>query len=202
MADVQEQFTKLAECNVSFVSFFWFRFIPQTSPPVTRRLSFLLSFFPLVATYGSQRPRSTVITCGFGNHPLLLCTHSTLAYRNASAPFVAGKRTFSSLVSKVKAKVQEFENTRYAKIFTLFFSSTLFPWQHMALQPASCLRGPRWPATFPLFSHIHIICSLLCLHLTGMPPTPLPLVLALAQAQTLVTLITLVTLLSSPLRLC
>lgn len=129
--------------NVTYPSFRFFGLVssPQTSPPVTRRLSFLPSFFPLVATYGSQRPRSNVITCGFGNHLLLLCAHSTLAYRNASAPFVAGKRTFSSLVSKVKAKVQEFENTRYAKIFTLFFSSTLFPLA--AHGPATRIMPPR-----------------------------------------------------------
>jgi len=80
----------------------------------------------------------------------------TLAYRNASARFVASKRTFSSLVSKVKAKVQEFEQTRYAEIFTLFFLL------HMAYGPAppSCLRGLRGPQhlrcfhTFVPFAHV------------------------------------------------
>jgi hypothetical protein len=33
---------------------------------------------------------------------------------------VAGKRTFSSFVSKVKAKVQEYDQQRYARIFSLF----------------------------------------------------------------------------------
>ena len=36
-----------------------------------------------------------------------------IAYADASPP-VASKRTFSTLVSKVKAKVQEFDQTRYA----------------------------------------------------------------------------------------
>ena len=193
MAEVQEQFSKLAESKSTVSSFhpsnFFHTLLPEphhpTHPP------FLPSSYLIpVATYRRQRPGSTAITWWLRESPLLLLCTDTLAYRNASPPFVASKRTFTSLVSKVKAKVQEFDQTRYAEIFTLFFSSTIFSC-HMVLHPHM---PPR--TNIPLPSHIRpiCICSLACQH-TGIPPTPLPLILALAQARAQATM-------PSPLRLC
>ena len=152
------------------------RFIPQTSP--LHPTPFLPAFprlLPTVVNALVQPP--SLVASGI---PFTTPLH-TLAYRNASPPFVASKRTFTSLVSKVKAKVQEFEQTRYAKIFPLFFSSTLFSLAH-GPAPPSRLRGPRGPQHFRCFHTFISFYSLLCQHLTGIPPTPLPLALALAQA--------------------
>jgi hypothetical protein len=90
MTDVQEQFSKIAEST-------------SASPP-----------HPV--TTGT-----TSLVVAFGNLSLAFVPRK-FAYRNApplqsSSPYpfcVAGKRTFNSFVSKVKAKVQEFDQNRYA----------------------------------------------------------------------------------------
>ena len=137
MTEVQEQFSKLAESKLTYSSFHPSNFFPSTpptrTPPPPTPLSFLLpTLSRLLPTVVNDLVQSPSLG-GFGNHPCYSFAH-TLAYRNASPPFVASKRTFTSLVSKMKAKVQEFEQTRYAEIFTLFFSSTIFSC-HMALHP-------------------------------------------------------------------
>ena len=59
-----------------------------------------------------------------GPPPTHAHAYSVIALPNLAA----GKRTLSSFVSKVKAKVQEFDQSRYAKIVTLFFF--FFFWFH------------------------------------------------------------------------
>ena len=191
MTEVQEQFSKLAESKLTYSSFHPSNFFPSTpptrTPPPPTPLSFLLpTLSRLLPTVVNDLVQSPSLG-GFGNHPCYSFAH-TLAYRNASPPFVASKRTFTSLVSKMKAKVQEFEQTRYAEIFTLFFSSLhdlLLP--HGPAPPhASAVHHFRCFRTFVPFAHLRANTS-------GIPPTPLPLILAPALAQATML---------SPLRLC
>ncbi len=77
---------------------------------------------------------------------------------------VAGKRTFTSFVSKVKAKVQEYDQQRYARIFSLFACYLLRSHEQ---------RGEVGEGSIT-FTH-----SLICRHLTGTPQTPHQLALAL-----------------------
>lgn len=76
MTEVQEQFSKLAESNVSSVSSLKLLLPPHTHTPPP--LSFLpTSYLPPVATYGSQRPGSNRHHLWLRESPLLLlCTHS------------------------------------------------------------------------------------------------------------------------------
>ena len=117
--------SSLKVSNVSSVSSLKLLHPPHPHHPFPSFLPTFLRLLPTVVNALVQPPSLVASGITFAT-PL-----HTFAYRNTSAPFVASKRTFSSLVSKVKAKVQEFEQTRYAKIFTLFFSSTC----HMALHP-------------------------------------------------------------------
>ena len=68
----------------------------------------------------------------FGNHHLHLHLVNLLTMIPPIPLCVAGKRTFTSFVSKVKAKVQEFDQNRYADI--LFSRGTVPP-------SLSCFRG-------------------------------------------------------------
>jgi hypothetical protein len=86
MSDMQEQFSKLAESTSRF------------PPELVSRRSYSLSL-------SSRRLFGIRARCFRFN---------TARAEIASPYFVAGKRTFSSLVSKVKAKVQDYDQQRYA----------------------------------------------------------------------------------------
>lgn len=89
----------------------------KVSPPRYCRLSFDLREEVFWATDGGR-----VVFGALGRG----CTHHTLhtVMRLILMHKTGGKRTFSSLVSKVKAKVQEFDQTRYADLHPPFFGYT------------------------------------------------------------------------------
>lgn len=94
MSDVQDQFTKLAESEApSLLSSFLF----DLREEVFRGYD---GGRVVYGTLGRGRTHHTLRTV-----MILMLMHKT-----------AGKRTFSSLVSKVKAKVQEFDQSRYADL--------------------------------------------------------------------------------------
>ena len=90
------------------------------------------------------------------------------AYSVIALPHLAaGKRTLSSFVSKVKAKVQEFDQSRYAKIVTHFFFFFFF-WFYgfvvhclAPISPPSCAsRGPGGGGEGITFLYISFISML------------------------------------------
>jgi hypothetical protein len=79
MAEVQEQFSKLAESKLTYSSFHPSNFfLPPSYPNPTTPPPPFPSFLIPVATYRRQRPGSTAITWWLRESPLLLLCNTRL----------------------------------------------------------------------------------------------------------------------------